>query len=262
MEIALSRKYRRLQEILLEHQGVAVAFSGGVDSSFLLYAACATLGPASVHAFHATSELLPPLETERAERIIQERGCFSHLIEIEPLSWPEFVANSSDRCYLCKKKIYQQFLVDPIFLKGTVLCDGTNRDDLAQDRPGLIAVAELNVQTPLADLGFTKNEIRLLSREFALSTWDVQSSSCLATRIAPREPITREKILLVSQCEALLRKAGFNGVRVRLGQRVATIEVLRKDLGEINKKPVFSAIKAEFSLLGVSQVLIDQHGRA
>lgn len=261
MEISLSRKYIELQALLLQHRKVAVAFSGGVDSSFLLYAACATLGPGLVHAFHAKSELLPPLETERVERIVQERGCVSHLIEIKPLAWPEFVANGSDRCYLCKKKIYQKFLADPIFTEGAVLCDGTNRDDLAQDRPGLMAVAELDVQTPLADLGFTKKEIRSLSREFALSTWDVQASSCLATRISQREPITREKILLVAQGEALLRKTGFMGVRVRLCQGVATIEVLHKDLDKINKKYVFSAIKQDFMSLGLPQVVLDPRGR-
>jgi uncharacterized protein len=201
------------------------------------------------------------LEAARVERLVQERECFLHPFEIDPFMWPEFVANGSDRCYLCKKKIYQTFLTDLIFTQGVMLCDGTNRDDLGQDRPGLRAVSELKVQTPLADAGFTKKEIRLLSREFGLSTWDAHASSCLATRIAQRERITREKILLVSRCESLLQKMGFFGVRVRLSQQTATIAVLRKDLPEMQKKDVFSAIKSNFLSLGLHRVVIDPQGR-
>lgn len=262
METSLSGKYRKLQEIFSQHQNVAIAFSGGVDSSFLLHAACATLGPSLVHAFHARSELLPPLEAARVERAIEEHGCFFHPIEIEPFSWHEFVANGSDRCYHCKKKIYQIFLADLLFAKGAVLFDGTNRDDLGQDRPGLLAVSELNVQTPLADVGLTKKEIRLLSRKFGLSTWDAHASSCLATRIAQSEPISREKILLVSQCEALLRKSGFMGVRVRLSGETATIVVLQKDLAELQKRRVFTDIKNDFMSLGLRGVVLDPQGRS
>ncbi|OGQ99928.1 MAG: TIGR00268 family protein [Deltaproteobacteria bacterium RIFOXYD12_FULL_55_16] len=262
MDIFLSQKYLKLQNILLQHREIAIAFSGGVDSAFLLHAACAALGSSSVHAFHASSELLPPLETERVKLVVQERGCFFHLIEIKPLSWPEFVANGADRCYLCKKKIYQEFLADPFFVEGAVLCDGTNRDDLGQNRPGLKAVAELKVRTPLAEVGFTKKEIRLLSREFALSTWDTPASSCLATRIAPGESVTREKILLVARCEALLQETGFMGVRVRLCEGIATIAVLQKDLPEIQKKHVFSAINKGLAFLGLRKVVLDPQGRS
>lgn len=262
MEISLSGKYGALQEILFRQKKVAIAFSGGVDSSFLLHAACTSLGPSSVHAFHAHSELLPPWEAERVERAIREHGCVFHPVEIKPFTWPEFVANGSNRCYLCKKKIYQTFLADSAFPAGVVLLDGTNRDDLAQDRPGLKAVAELQVQTPLAAVGFTKKEIRLLSREFSLSTWDAYSSSCLATRISQGEPLTREKILLVSRCEMLLQKSGFMGVRVRLSEDTAIIFVLQKDLPQIQEKHAFSAIKRYFLSLGLHKVLIDPQGRA
>lgn len=250
-----------MQGILARHGKIAIAFSGGVDSSLLLHAACATLGASSVHAFHASSELLPPLETERVQSAVQELGCFFRAIRVNPFIWPEFVANGPDRCYLCKKKIYQEFLADTIFAEGAVLADGTNHDDLGQDRPGLKAVAELKVQTPLAAVGLTKKEIRLLSREFALSTWDTPASSCLATRIAQGEPVTREKIFLVAQCEAILQKAGFRGVRVRFSEQSATIAVLRKDLPGVQEKHVFSSIKSKLSLLGVPRVVIDPHGR-
>lgn len=257
----MAGKYRALQGLLAQHEKIAIAFSGGVDSSFLLHAACATLGSSAVHAFHASSELLPPQERERVRLAVRERGCFFRPIEVRPLDWPEFVANGPDRCYLCKKRIYQGFLAEPFFAGGAVLCDGTNRDDLGQDRPGLKAIAELQVRTPLAAVGLTKKEIRLLSREFALPTWDTPASSCLATRIAPGEPVTREKIFLVASCEALLRKTGFEGVRVRFCGGTATIAVLRKDLPVVQEKHVFSSIKDEFALLGVPRVVIDPQGR-
>ncbi len=261
MEISLSSKYRQLQKIFLQHQEVAIAFSGGVDSSFLLHTACVTLGCSAVHAFHARSELQSSTEAARVGRAIQECGCFFHPIEIKPFSWPEFVANGSGRCYHCKKKIYQTFLVHPSFPADAFLFDGTNHDDFGQDRPGLRAVAELKVQTPLAEVGFTKKEIRLLSKEFSLSSWNAYSSSCLATRIAQGEPLTREKILLVSKCEALLQEKGFMGVRVRLSKETATIAVLQKDLGELQKNHVFSAIKHEFMSLGLRGVVLDSQGR-
>lgn len=262
MERSHSWKYRELQKLFSQHHTVAIAFSGGVDSTFLLHAACATLGPSLVHAFHATSEMLPSLETERVERIIREQGCVFHPIPIKPLTWPEFVANGPDRCYHCKKKIYQTFLADPSFPVASGLFDGTNHDDLKQDRPGLKAVAELSVQTPLADLGFTKKEIRLLSRELSLSTWNAPASSCLATRISQGEALSREKILLVAQCEAVLQRKGFMGVRVRLSGETATIFVLEKDLGRVEDKCVFSVIKSDFLSLGLHKVLINHQGRA
>ncbi len=119
----------------------------------------------------------------------------------------------------------------------------------------------MKVQTPLAEVGFTKKEIRLLSKEFSLSSWNAYSSSCLATRIAQGEPLTREKILLVSKCEALLQEKGFMGVRVRLSKETATIAVLQKDLGELQKNHVFSAIKHEFMSLGLRGVVLDSQGR-
>lgn len=257
----LAKKYRQLQQAFLQHKEVAIAFSGGVDSSFLLYAACATLGRSAVHAFHAMSELQPPMEIARVDLAIQEWGCFFHPIEIKPFSWHKFVANGPDRCYHCKKKIYQTFLADPSFPVEAVLFDGTNHDDLGQDRPGLRAVAELQVQTPLAGVGFTKKEIRALSKEFSLSSWDAYSSSCLATRIAQGEPLTREKILLAAKGEALLQKIGFMGVRVCLSKETATIAVLQKDLPELQKKCVFSAIKDDLMSLGLRGVVLDLQGR-
>lgn len=261
MKSSLSGKYRELQKIFSKYTKVAIAFSGGVDSSLLLHVACATLGPSVVHAYHAQSELLPPLEAAGVTRAVQQYDCVFQPVAIKPLTWPEFVANGPDRCYHCKKRIYQTFLADPSFPLDGVLFDGTNHDDLGQDRPGLKAVVALNVQTPLADLGFTKNEIRLLSRELSLPTWNTYASSCLATRISHGEPITREKILLVSQCESVLQKKGFMGIRVGLSGETATISVLQNDLSKIGDNRVFSMIKSDFLSLGLHKVLINQQGR-
>lgn len=262
MEISLSGKYRQLQKIFSRHDTVALAFSGGVDSSLLLYAACATLGSDRVHAFHARSELIPGFELKRVERIVQERGCCYHSIKINSFNLPEFVANGPARCYHCKKNIYNSFLAEQPCLGGATLFDGTNLDDLGQERPGLRAVSELKVQTPLVEAGLTKKEVRLLSREFALATWDAPSSSCLATRIMTGESIDKEKILLVAQCEEVLHSYGFIGVRVRLSQKVATIVLLNSDLARVKEKDVFSSIKTKLLSLGLNKVSLDPLGRS
>jgi len=258
--LAVRSKYAGLKAMLARYGEVAVAFSGGVDSTFLLHAACFALGPARVHALHARTPLLAGEESERVRATAQALGCPLTILEVDPFSWPIFVANPPDRCYHCKRKLYRSFLQARDSSRLPLL-DGTNLDDLQEVRPGLAALAELGVLIPLAAAGLTKREIRLLSRELGLATWNACSASCLATRIPAGEPISREKIFLVARCEALLTALGFAGVRVRLSGQEATVAVLRPDLERIVKNDVISVIREGFARLGAGRVRIDPQGR-
>ncbi|MGV1098785.1 ATP-dependent sacrificial sulfur transferase LarE [Thiovibrio sp. JS02] len=257
----MQSKYKKLQTILAQHASVAVAYSGGVDSTFLLHTACAVLGPGKVTALHAKSPLLARQEAGRVSVVIETLGCQAAYFQVDPFIWPQFVANPPNRCYLCKKRIYQTILRSRILSGGAVLLDGTNHDDLQESRPGHAAIAELRVQTPLAAAGLTKKEIRRLSREHGLSTWNSYSASCFATRIAHGEPITPGKILFVASCESFLATLGFNGVRVRLSGQVATLEVVRDDLDRVQEKDVISMISNEFMRLGAGRVQVNPCGR-
>ena len=195
MIISITAKYRRLENLLGQYGKVAVAFSGGADSNFLLAVSCKILGPAQVRAFHASSILLSQEEEAQIEPLCRNLGCKLQTFHFEPLSWPEFIANPPDRCYLCKKHIYQTFKDDSVVSQGGYqLLDGTNFDDLATDRPGLKAIPEFEVRTPLAEANLTKKEIRKLSRDMRLATWDKPSSSCFATRIPAGTTIDLKKI--------------------------------------------------------------------
>lgn len=254
-------KYKKLKALLAQCPGAAVAFSGGVDSTFLLHAACVALGPENVHALHARSPLLPAADTLRVADTVRSLGCRSSFLDIDPFAWPEFVQNQADRCYHCKKKIYHAFLSAVHPVQAIPLVDGTNQDDLQEDRPGLKAISELHVATPLAEAGLTKKEIRLLSREFGLPSWNAHSASCFATRIGCGEVITKEKIHFVSEAESLLAGMGFFAVRVRLSGQTATIVPLEKDLVRIKEKDVFTVIKEGFVSLGAQDVSVGAVGR-
>ncbi|MBU0485038.1 MAG: ATP-dependent sacrificial sulfur transferase LarE [Proteobacteria bacterium] len=256
-------KYEKLLAIIKKIKRPAVAFSGGVDSSFLLKAAVEARGK-DVVALHACSILQKPEELKAARQTAENIGCRLLTFEIDPLAWPEFVSNPSDRCYHCKKKNYSLFLSSFSGDESISLLDGTNVDDLAQDRPGAKVHLELGVLTPLVDAGFHKNEIRKMSRDKKMSTWNLYSSSCLATRIPTGNCITTEKLLLVASCENVLNSLGFFGCRVRLGSKdkVVILELQEGDFVKLGKPAVRGELRKTFGSLGISKVLLDLSARA
>jgi uncharacterized protein len=218
----LDEKYDILLKLIAETGGAAVAFSGGVDSSFLCHAAAAALGPRSL-AITVVSPMLPKSEIEAAVEIARRIG-IEHLLVEENEIEDDVAENTARRCYHCKKREFGAIQKAALDRGIKAVLDGSNLDDLGDYRPGLAALAELGIVSPLREAGLTKQDIRDLSRRFALPTWDKPAFACLASRIPYGETITREKLSRVEQAEAVLRDFGFRQFRVRSHGDIARIE--------------------------------------
>ncbi|MEN8139779.1 MAG: ATP-dependent sacrificial sulfur transferase LarE [Thermodesulfobacteriota bacterium] len=250
-------KYNNLCADLADRRGgVAVAFSGGVDSSLLLFAAQQCLGPAKAQGIIASSPLLARGRLQRAKSFCQEINSQLAVVELDPLGQlADFHLNSSRRCYLCKRFIYEQLAA---FLPpARALLDGTNVDDLKQERPGRQALKELGVATPLLQAGLTKNNIRNLSKYFGLSSWDLPADSCLATRIPPGEMITRERLQLIDKVETFLGKLGVYGCRANVDNRNLFLTVKGGQRGAKEAERLADKLLAEFSPALFTKVFLD-----
>lgn len=205
--------------------------------------------------------MLPPGEVEAAREVISLVGSRLLTVYLDPLAWPEFTENPGDRCYLCKKRIYQTFMEKMAELRFSTLMDGTNLDDLDDYRPGLKALQELKVKTPLADAELTKAEIRQLSRDLNLPNWDKHSSSCLATRVATGQSITNEKLSLIKKCENLLHSFDFFGCRVRISDYSAVIELIAEDIERFTEGDTRLCVLKKFNNFNMKKVYLDIGGR-
>ncbi len=233
----LADKLTHLHGILQDMDRVTVAYSGGIDSSFLLSSACRALGAEKVAAFQAVSCLTSRNQRERAGAII--RRLFADLgqyreVEVDPLSWPEVRANSGERCYFCKNRLYRIFLAEIEGGRGGPLLDGTQADDLKQQRPGLRAIRELGVRTPLLEAGLSKEEIRKAAREAGLPHHDRPADSCLATRIAAGREILQASLQVIEKAEDYLEGLGFIGTRVRPLDGFSHIEIGSGDMARFS----------------------------
>jgi len=235
-----------------------------VDSTLLLHAAIEAMGQEKVTVFHGISELVSDREKQSAATILDELQIEQNKrqeIELHPLIWSEFVANTQDRCYFCKKRMYQSFLRTIEKLGCQVLFDGSNVDDLKTGRPGFRAIHELGVQTPLLDAGLNKVNVRLLAREFNLSNHDKASNSCLATRLPEGRGIDKEGLTLVEKCEDFLLKRGFIGCRVRPEGKSIVLELTGKDGERLLTSSVRIDIIPFFQSIGFSRILLDLTSR-
>lgn len=231
----------------------AVAFSGGVDSSLLLAAACRVYGERVV-ALHGRTPLQAAGEYENALAIAASLGCRPLVVELNPYDWPEVTANTPRRCYHCKSKLYRIFLAQAARQGRFSLLDGTNLDDLAQERPGLAALAELGVKMPLAACGLDKQKVRALALACKLPNWDKPSASCLATRIMDCQTITPAKIALVAKAEEFLRQKKFLGCRFRHCGERCMVEVRSGDFPRLQEEVIWSEIESFCRLLGFAVV--------
>ena len=261
MSVSLADKKKDLEEIIAQEARVAVACSGGVDSTLLLKVTYDVLGHENTIAVFGDTPLLPPGESEAVKEVVDLIGSQLLTVSFNPLSWPEFTANPLERCYLCKMKIYQTFQEKLSEININLLMDGTNLDDLSDFRPGLKALDELKIKTPLAKAGLTKKEIRQLSKDLNLPNWNKHSSSCLATRIATDQKISQEKVDLIKRCEKFLQDFGFMGCRVRISNDSAIIELLAEDIERFAQEAIRQQVWNKFNDFNILNVFLSVAGR-
>lgn len=254
---ALHEKYAKLQEALRSLGSAAVAFSGGVDSAFLLKAAHDALGDRTV-AVTASSCSFPERELREAKEFCRLHGIRQIICRSEELDVEGFRQNPRNRCYLCKRALFEKIWAIARENGLAAVAEGSNTDDDGDYRPGLAAVRELGVKSPLREAGLTKAEIRELSRELGLPTWNKPSFACLASRFAYGETISEEKLGMVDKAEQLLLDLGFQQVRVRVHGTMARIELLPEEFGKLldARETVHETLRS----LGFTYVSLDLGG--
>jgi len=256
----LSTKYDRLQDRLRDLPSLAVAFSGGVDSTLLLAAAAAVLG-SRVVALTADSPVHPARETRTAVDIGGRLKVRHILIRTAEMDAADFRANTRDRCYICKKLIFGRLMAEASVLGITHLAHGVNRDDLDDYRPGLRAAEEMAVIAPLVDAGLAKAEVRLLARELGLPNWDRPAMACLASRIPYETPLSRALLARVEAAEDLLEELGLRGGRVRCHGDVARIELAgEEDMARVWAPDIRQRLVEGLKAAGFVYVALDLEG--
>lgn len=255
----LKEKYELLKDIIKKKESAAIAFSGGVDSTFLLKAAKEVLGD-NVIAVTATSSTYPKRELNEAIKYAKDANARHLIISSEELDIEGFAMNPKNRCYYCKKELFTK--INNIALENGIkyVFDGSNLDDTGDYRPGMQAAKELNVISPLKEAGLTKSDIRELSKELGLPTWDKPSFACLSSRFPYGNKITLPKLTMIDKAEQFLLDLGITQVRVRHHGEIARIEVAPTEREKFYNQEFMDRVGNEFKNIGFTYVTLDLLG--
>lgn len=249
-------KEQALRQSLADLKSVLVAFSGGVDSSYLAFVASEVLGSEAV----CVTGLSPSVagdHRKRALKVAADLGFNHRLIDTYELDDPDYVKNDTWRCFYCKNELYGRLRSIADAEGIAAVLDGTNADDLSDHRPGREAADKFGVESPLAEIGFSKAEIREMSRRHGLETWDIPASPCLASRIQYGEPVTIRGLGRVERSEAFIRSLGFREFRVRSHGKLARLEFAAEEIANAFVDETSSAIRARLVEYGFDQVVLD-----
>ena len=252
-------KEERLRELFRQLDSVIVAYSGGVDSSYVAYIANAELGPRAV-CITGQSASLPAYQREEIDRVIKRFGFHHEIIHTEELENPGYRANNADRCFFCKDELYTK--LESVARSRNIqhIVDGSTVDDLNDYRPGRQAATQHAVRSPLIEVGLSKSEVRELSRRVELPTWDKPASPCLSSRIAYGTTVTIERLSKVDRGEEILREFGFREFRVRHHDKLVRLEIAQSEMDRVLRKDVIDQLAARFRELGFKYVTLDLQG--
>lgn len=252
-------KEEQLRELFRTLGSVIVAYSGGVDSSYVAYVANAELGERAV-CITGQSASLPAYQSDEIDRVVERFGFNHEIIQTDELERPGYRANNGDRCYFCKDELYGK-LESVASSRGIeYIVDGSTVDDLDDYRPGRQAAKQHAVRSPLIEVGLNKSEVRELSRRATLPTWDKPASPCLSSRIAYGTTVTIERLKKVDRGEEILREFGFREFRVRHHDTLVRLEIAAAEMDRVLQKDVIDQLAARFRELGFKYVTLDLHG--
>ena len=252
-------KYEKLKKLLESYKSAAVAFSGGVDSTFLLYAAREALKD-QVLAVTVHMAAVPERERQEAAAFCQKEQIRQLICSVDAMRIPGFAENPPDRCYYCKTEIFRNICRIARENHMQVVAEGSNVDDMKDFRPGMRAITELGIQSPLKQAGLTKEDIRILSKKMGLPTWEKPSFACLASRFPYGEPITNEGLARVEAAEVFLMERGFSQLRVRAHGKLARIELLPEDMEQMLDPGLRTETENYFRQIGFFYVALDLRG--
>ncbi|HKE58482.1 MAG TPA: ATP-dependent sacrificial sulfur transferase LarE [Pyrinomonadaceae bacterium] len=252
-------KEEQLRELFRRLGSVVVAYSGGVDSSYVAYVANAELGERALCITGESASLAQYQRTE-IDRVVREFGLHHEIIQTEELENPGYRANNADRCYFCKDELYTKLESIAKSRAFETIVDGSTTDDVHDYRPGRKAARQHSVRSPLIEVGLSKAEVRTLSKRVALPTWDKPASPCLSSRIAYGTPVTIERLSKIDRGEEILREFGFREFRVRHHDTLVRIEIAPEEMSRVLNKEVIDSLAQQFRELGFKYVTLDLHG--